>query len=159
MNRHQEIFEDTIEVVLSSWTALDLAVSHFDGNFREGQRRRQMLAEALSDSIRLGDYTQLDIAEFIDEYMLDQFSLELDDNSHHEISRVLMDSWNLIRQGEFPQISKRRSGAASSITKDYIEEVSSDDDDDVDMDTHETTNVSHPRIVTDEDGWSTVVRK
>lgn len=158
-----EIFERTIDLVLSSWTALDLAVSHFDGSYREGQNRRTSLLEALSDSIRPGQYSEIDIAEFISEYMLEQFSVELDDNSHYEIAKVLIDSWARIVQGCPPAIVKRSSGAAGSVTQNCIEEVSSaEDDDDVCMEvTDDKPSRPDPqsRIITDDDGWSTVLKK
>lgn len=159
----QDLFESAIDSVLSSWTALDLAVSHFDGQYREAQRRRDTLLESLSDSIRPGQYSEIDIAEFINEYMLEQFSLELDDNSHHEIAKLLIESWNIIRQGHTPRILKRSSGAALSVTNNLIEEVACADGEDVEMDLDDTVNHHqgnhHPRITVDEDGWSTVLPK
>lgn len=159
----QDLFETTIDTVLSAWTALDLAVSHFDGNYREAQRRRETLLESLSDSIRPGQYSEIDIAEFINEYMLEQFSLELDDNSHHEIAKLLVESWNLIRLGQTPRVSKRSSGAALSVTNNLIEEVACADGEDVEMDLDDTVNPhqgnQHSKLFIDEDGWSTVLPK
>jgi len=159
----QSVFEDVLDQILTSWTALDLAVGHFDGQLREAQEKRQILLEAISDSIRDEKYEVQDIAEFISEFMYEHFFMELDDESHFGVAKVCMDAWIMCKEGKLPQIAIRVSGSGASVLKDISEEV----DEDVEMEDSNmqdesgepSQSVNRPHVVTDEDGWSTIVPK
>ena len=133
-------------------------MTHYDGQYREGQDKRQTLLESLADAIRGDKFELEDIAEFLNEFMYDMFSMELDDNSHYDVAKVAMEAWVLVKQGIRPQITKRQSGASCSELKDQTEEVSDDEDmEDTDMTDEPSKSSSQPKIVTDDDGWSTIV--
>jgi hypothetical protein len=155
MTTCREVLEGFLDELLSSWTALDLAVTHFDGQYREAQARRECLIESLTDAIIAETFEVTDIAEFLTEFLFEQFSVELDDESHYQVATVISQGWKLIKQGVRPQFPKRASGATNSTIADNTEEVSGDED----AETHGESMQSNsgPRIVTDEDGWSTVV--
>jgi hypothetical protein len=156
MSAQQQVLEEVLDAILGSWTALELAVAHFDGQYRDAQNRRQTLLESLTDALLSNQYELVDIAEFLNEYMLEQFSMELDDNSHYEVAKVALDAHAMIRQGVRPHIRRREHGAAVSMLKDQTEEVS--DNEDMECDAEPQSQSSHqPRIITDDDGWSTVV--
>ena len=140
--------------LLESWTALELAVSHFDGQYREAQERKQTLLTSLSEAIATDQYSGEDVAEFINEYMFEQFSMELDDDSHIQIAGIMMEGWKLIKQGVQPQLPKRKSGASMSTINDQAQETSDVEDEEM---ADSSSKPTGSRIVTDEDGWSTVV--
>lgn len=150
----QQVLEEALDAILGSWTALELAVAHFDGQFREAQNRRQTLLEALTDALIANQYEVADIADFLNEYMLEHFAMELDDESQYEVAKVSMDAYTLVRQGVRPEIRAKQNGASVSTLKDQTEEVSDNEDMECDGQAQST---HQPRIITDDDGWSTVV--
>ena len=154
MTTKREVLDQFLVAVLSSWTALELASTHYGGNFRDAQRKQEALSESLSDAILSEQYGVDDIAEFLNLYLFDEFSMELDDMSHIQVATVILNGWNQIKQGVLPTVLTRPSGAKASTFADNTEETSDADDDDME----DGPSQSHgPRIVTDEDGWSTVV--
>jgi hypothetical protein len=159
MTTVREVLDSYVVHVLGSWTALELAVTHFGGSYRDGQAKQQNLIESLSDAVLTDQYSLEDIAEFLNLYLFDEFSMELDDNSHFEVAKTILDGWAQIKQGLLPnRIIQRRSGAAQSTLTDNTQEVS-DAEDDAEMDDKPSKSSNGPRIVTDEDGWSTVVSR
>ena len=161
--RMTETFEAVLDEILTSWTALDLAIGHYDGSIRDAKEKRTILLESLSDAIRQEKYEMGEIAEFINEYMYDSFFMELDDNSPFDIARVCMEAWAVCKQGRVPQIPGRKNGANCSIVQNLTEEVdeSASDIDDTEMadDPNPQSRPPQPRTITDEDGWTTVVPK
>ena len=155
MTTTREVLDQFLFKVLGSWTALELASTHYGGNFRDAQHKQQVLLESLSDAVISDQYGVDDIAEFLNLYLFDEFSMELDDSSHVEVATVILNGWSQIKHGVIPQITGRSSGARASTFTDNTEETS-DVDDDANM-TEERSQSHGPRIVTDEDGWSTVV--
>ena len=158
MTTVREVLDSYIVHVLGSWTALELAVTHFGGSYRDGQAKQQSLIESLSDAIVSDQYSLDDIAEFLNLYLFDEFSMELDDMSHFEVAKVLLEGWAQIRQGIVPSRVQRRSGAGQSTLADNTEEVS-EGEDDAEMTDQPSKSSNGPRVVTDEDGWSTVVSR
>jgi uncharacterized protein YeeX (DUF496 family) len=164
VNRVVESFETAIDGILSSWTALDLAIGHYDGSIRDAKEKRAVLLESLSDAIRQEKYEVNDIAEFINDYMYENFFMELDDHSEVSVARVSMDAWIVCKQGRIPQIPGGRNGASSSVLQDLAVEVDDeidDGDEDIEMadDSHVTGRLSNPKTITDDDGWTTIVPK
>ena len=155
MTTTRESLERFLMAVLGSWTAFELASTHYGGNFRDAQRKQQLLLDSLVDAVLSDQYEVDDIAEFLNLYLFDEFSMELDDMSHVEVARVVLDGWSLIKQGVVPALPGRASGARASTFADNTEETS-DVDDDTNM-TDAPSQSHQPRIVTDEDGWSTVI--
>ena len=160
-DRFAESYEKVLDGVLASWTALDLAVGHYDGPIRDAQEKRIVLLESISDAVRQEKYELNDIAEFINDYMYENFSMELDDNSQFDVARVCMEAWAVCKEGRIPQIPGRRSGATCSVVHDLAVEVDEDGEDveDVDMADGSRPHAPHPKTVTDEDGWTTVIPK
>jgi hypothetical protein len=158
MSNGGSVLEEFVQAVLGSWTALELAVGHFGGNFRDAQTTRLLLVESLSDALRSDQYDVNDIAEFLNLFFFDEFSTELEDGSQLEVAHVLMNGWNMIKQGIRPCIASKESGARVSTVSDAVEESSDieDGDETVGAASHSTIGA---RIVTDEDGWSTVIAR
>ncbi len=153
-----ESYERVLEEILASWTALDLAVGHYDGPIRDAQDKRIVLLESISDAVTQEKYELNDIAEFINEYMYENFFMELDDNSQYDVARVCMEAWLVCKEGRIPQIPGRRSGATCSVVQDLAVEV--DDEVDESGDTEmvdESRRATNPKTVTDDDGWTTVI--
>lgn len=161
MSTVQQVFEEVLDDVLGSWTALELAMTHYDGHFRDAQYKRMTLLGSVSDAVRSDKYELEDVAEFLYSFMDEEFNMELDDNSHVDVASVILNAWYMVRQGVRPQLAKRATGAAVSVIQDKCEEVDGGEEtDDVNMDDEDDKrNQSNhqPKIVTDEDGWSTVV--
>jgi hypothetical protein len=153
------IYEEVVDEILASWTALDLAIGHYDGQLRDAHEKRQVLLEAISDAVSEDRYEVQDIAEFINEYMYENFFMELDDESHIGVARVCIDAWNMCKTGQRPVVAKRASGSSCSVIKDDSEEIDEDAEmADSHMDEEPSSNhCNRPHVVTDEDGWSTVV--
>ena len=158
MTTVRNVLESFISNVLESWTALELAVAHYGGQYREGQAKRISLTESLSEAVLTDQYEVEDIAEFLNLYLFDEFSMELDDMSHFEVAKVLLDGWSQIKRGLVPAMLQRSSGAQHSTLADNTEEVS-DAEDDTEMGEEPTKSSNGPKIITDEDGWSTVVSR
>lgn len=164
MDRSSETLEKVIDQVLSSWTAMDLAIGHYDGSIREAKEKRTVLLESLSDAIRQEKYELNDIAEFINDYMYENFFIELDDHSQVSVARVCMDAWAACKQGVVPQVPDGRNGASSSVLQDLAVEVDDETegaDEDTEMvdDSHVPARSSNPKTITDDDGWTTIVPK
>jgi hypothetical protein len=158
----QSVYEDVLDEVLTSWTALDLAGGQYDGQLREAREKRQVLLEAISDAVREDKYEVQDIAEFINEYMYEQFFMELDDESHFGVAKVCLDAWNMCKNGQRPHMIKQTSGSSCSVIKDVSEEVDQDadmEDSHMEDDSEQSQSANRPHVVTDEDGWSTIVPK
>jgi hypothetical protein len=152
------VFEEVLAQILNSWTALELAVTHFDGQFRDAQHNKQQLLESLCDAIVEDKYSQEDIAGYVNDYMFDHFHMELDDDSQFEVAKASMDAWTICRTGARPHIARRPNGANCSIVKEEVDEVDEDEDmgDDSPRDPSSSTQ-RQPKVVTDEEGWSTVM--
>lgn len=164
INRLVESFEVVIEEILSSWTALDLAIGHYDGSISDAKEKRTVLLESLSDAIRQEKYDVNDIAEFINDYMYENFFMELDDNSEVSVARVCIDAWIACKQGRIPQIPGGRNGASCSVLQDLAVEVDdeidgSDEDTEMADDSHGSSRQINPKTITDDDGWTTIVPK
>ena len=150
-------FNSIVEQVLVSWTALELAVAHFDGQYRTAQDKRIYLYTILCEIIPDEKYTVVDIAEYLADFMLEEFSLELDDNSHFDVSNLLISAWSMIKQGKVFTVSINKSGAVGSVLRSDVVEVEEDSPcESVDAEKKERQCI---QMETDEDGWSTIVRK
>ena len=155
----QQVFEEVLDDILSSWTALELAMNHYDGHFREGQDKRMVLLGSLSDAIRSEQYELEDVAEFLFKFLDEEFNMELDDNSDVDVAAVSTHAWQLVRQGIRPQLVRRVAGASVSVIQDHTQEVEGEPAD-ADMEDDaggKSQFANQPRIVTDDDGWSTIV--
>jgi len=163
LGRVVEAFETVLDEILASWTALDLAVGHYDGPLRDAQEKRAVLLESISDAVRQEKYELNDIAEFINDYMYENFSMDLDDNSQFDVARVCMEAWCVCKEGRVPQIPRRKNGATCSVVQDLAVEVDSEDNDaeDTEMvdDSQPRARSSNPKTITDDDGWTTVCPK
>jgi hypothetical protein len=155
----QQVFEEVLDDVLSSWTALDLAITHYDGHFREGQEKRMTLLGSLSDAIRSERFEAEEIAEFLFSFMDEDFNMELDDNSHVDVANTCMNAWSMIKEGVRPHLARRGPGQSVAVIEDQTEEVEGEVMEDDDSPPERSQFNNNPRIVTDEDGWSTVVPK
>ena len=154
MSTVQEVYEEALEDLLSSWTALDLVMTHYDGPVREAASKRQVLLENISDIVREDKYDVPSIGEFINDYMFEKFHMELDDESHFSVAKIAMEAWELAKRGIRPQIPKTQNGARGSLVQEIVEEV---DGDSGMEDDEPSQSAPQPRIVTDEDGWSTIL--
>jgi hypothetical protein len=154
MTSYGSMLEKFLVDLLDSWTALELAVSHFEGQYREAQERKHTLLVSLAEAIVSEQFSAVDVGEFINEYMLEQFSMELGDDSHIQIAGIMMEGWKLVKQGIQPQLPKRINGASMSTINDQVQETSDVEDEDIGDSSNRPVG---SRIVTDEDGWSTVV--
>ena len=158
------MFASVVEQVLASWTALDLAVGHYEGQFRAAQEKRINLYTSLCDVIPEEKYSAIDIGEYLADYLLEEFAVELDDNSHFDVANVLLNSWSMIKEGKVPNLSSVQSGMAGSVLRSDIVEVDGCVTGESSL-LHATnggqTEQPHQslQMETDEDGWSTIVRK
>lgn len=151
-----ELFESVLYEILSSWTALELAVQHYDGPIRDAHAKRQELLECLCDAITEDKYTVEDIAEYLCDFLFEKFYLELDDNSHFEVATVSIQAWAMCKSGTRPVVAHNKNSAGGSIVKEMIEEVDFSDADE-NMDGPSVSSQRQPRVMTDDDGWSTVM--
>lgn len=153
-----QTFESVLGEILSSWTALELAVQHYDGPIKVAQEKSVDLLESLCDAITTDKYSMEDISEYICEFMLEKFHMELDDDSHLQVAAVALQSWGLCKTGVRPVVAQKRNSVGGSVIRELVEEVEdSDDDDDMMGDGPSSSSNRQPRVVTDEDGWSTVM--
>lgn len=146
-------FARVVEEILGSWTALELAIAHYDGQYRAAQEKREELSSALCQVVPEEKYSVVDIAEYLAEYMLEKLFVELDDNSHVDVANLLLVAWGMIREGRVPVVHTRQSGAGASQLRSEIVEV---EESDMPLTEHRQPQL---QMEVDDDGWSTLVRK
>ncbi|KAH0467666.1 hypothetical protein IEQ34_002699 [Dendrobium chrysotoxum] len=161
--------EEGIFLVLSRWTALQMAVESEWGG-RESRRKSEELGSAI-----LSWFTQSkeplyidDLENLLDENMEHSFNTEIDDGSVEEVAEQLMVIHEDLLQGNFESIEKLRKAAPGTVAvsqsrqamDDNVDESSDDEGSDMMVDESPLTETVADKTeqiqMPDEEGWCVV---
>jgi hypothetical protein len=145
-----------IDNYLSAWTALELGLNHYEGHPNEARELKNDLLSEIVHIVSTGQYNETDLAEHLADFLDERLHVDVGDNSHIEVSRMAFEACRLLHSGQVPRTVQRRGGN-QSVIQGNIEEVSGDEDEEMNDDQMESGRDNQPRVVTDDDGWSTVV--
>ncbi|PKA51921.1 hypothetical protein AXF42_Ash008150 [Apostasia shenzhenica] len=163
------LLEEGISLVLSRWTALQMAVENEWGG-RDSRRKYDELASSIfSWFIQTKEPRYIDDLEnILDESMVGSFNTEIEDGSIEEVSEQLMITHEDLLQGNFQSIENLRKSnfgmnAVSQSRQAMNNHVdNSSDEEGLDMivdETHTTPLIAetpNPAQMPDEEGWSVV---
>ena len=176
------MFDLSIALTLSAWPALTLAVENLWGG-PESLEKRDWFAGAISDLIANAPDADVDyVDQFLLQVMIDEFDVNIEDDSGEEVAAKIVGLRKLTLQGDFAMVDdmyqkwqerKSRSGGGSVM----FQHVENSDDDDTDWDSedmgdndHEDVNMNEaPALVSapkekaqprvDDDGFTEVLSK
>lgn len=173
----QEQFDHGIALSLSLWPALSLAVSNNWGG-PSSSDKRDWFAGAVSDLFTERPDTDLeDVETVLLQVMLDEFEVNVDDESAFEVAEQIMRLRMQCGRGDFTEVEQLRERWSKKGGKEVMfKKVERNEDDDVtDWDSDETDesedeegdiemgDAPQPKEkvapVVDEDGFTTVVSK
>ncbi|KAJ6841294.1 pre-rRNA-processing protein TSR2 [Iris pallida] len=166
-------FSEGIALVLSRWTALQMAVENGWGGRESRQKSSNLADSVLSWFSQSSDALYIDDLEnFLDEEMAVSFNTEIEDGSVEEVAEQLMVMHEGCLEGNYESIEKLRNLLPLANAVRQSKEVSNDDTDEssdeeasdmvVDepvMPKEMAVNKPKPREMPDEDGWSVVAPK
>ena len=153
-----------IRTVFSRWTALQLAVSHRMGG--EGSEAKyeafiQAFGEFLMRNLRPASTSnEMDIQEYLDEILDEEFNTVLDDGSSYELAQLFLRYIHLILQGKSNEIQEELQLQQSNLPPVQMS-VRNDDDSSSSSESEEeiVDKVKPQSMEIDEDGWTTVHRR
>ncbi|KAI9834049.1 MAG: hypothetical protein M1819_003334 [Sarea resinae] len=147
----QAKFDLGIAVALSTWPALTVAVQNQWGG-PDSSDKRDWLAGAISDLFTTRPDTDAeDVETMLLQVMIDEFDVNVDDESGFPIARLIMDLRKETLQGDFAEVDRmyaawvERRGKSEKIKVqvvdnsgddtdwDSVDEEDDDEDDDVEM--------------------------
>ncbi|XP_078438405.1 uncharacterized protein LOC144708833 [Wolffia australiana] len=159
------LFIEGVSLVLSRWTALQLAVEDGWGGKDSRQKSKDLESDVISWFIQTNEPLYIDDLEAIlDENMVRSFNAEIDDGSIMEVAEKLMILHEECLEGNYASLEKLR------MTKPSVQAISQsqmmmneDEEDESDMMMTDALNSEPvaaveriPKQVIDEDGWSVV---
>ncbi|XP_020572622.1 pre-rRNA-processing protein TSR2 homolog [Phalaenopsis equestris] len=159
-----QFLEEGIFLVLSRWTALQMAVENEWGG-RESRRKSEELASAI-----FSWFTQSkeplyidDLEKLLDENMESSFNTEIDDGSVEEVAEQLMVIHEDLLGGNFASIADLRKAAPATASVSQSRKVEeSSDDEGSDMIVDESPQAESlgdnktEEIQVDDEGWRVV---
>ncbi|KAG0651268.1 20S rRNA accumulation 2 [Hyphodiscus hymeniophilus] len=170
-------FELGITLSLFFWPSLSLAVTNQWGGPNSADKREWFASETISQLQQTSDADTEWIEEFLLQVMLDEFEVNVDDDSGFEVAEQMVRMRKDCARGEFAEVRALKEKWDSRGGKDIEElfkgvergeeedetdgSVDEDDDEDVEMD-------EAPRLVTvkekaepevDEDGFTKITKK
>lgn len=121
--------QDGINLLLSRWSALQIAVENGFGGRDSSQKSQQLPIDLFSLLTQSKEPIYIDDLEnMLDEFML-SLNTEIDDGSIEEISEKLMIMHEECLEGNFMSIERLRDAPRVSVP--HIRQAASDEDDDV----------------------------
>ncbi|MQL71868.1 hypothetical protein Taro_004196 [Colocasia esculenta] len=163
------IFIEAVSLVLSRWTALQMAVEDGWGG-KDSRRKSQELESAIVSWFTQSNDTLYidDLENMLDESMVVSFNTEIEDGSVEEVAEQLMVIHEECRQGNYASIEKLRTSKPQAHAISQSKRVINDDDDESSDDDASDMMVDEPkpnvaavdkpkpRQVPDEEGWTVV---
>ncbi|CAA6670090.1 unnamed protein product [Spirodela intermedia] len=164
-------FVEGVSLVLSRWTALQMAVEDGWGGKDSRQKSQELEAGIVSWFIQSKEPLYIDDLErMLEESMVLSFNTEIDDGSVGEVAEQLMIIHEECLEGNYASIERLRMSkpgthavSQSLRMMDENEDESSDDEEASDMMMVDDLKLKpvvggekNPKQVVDEDGWSVV---
>ncbi|KAI9265230.1 Pre-rRNA-processing protein TSR2-domain-containing protein [Phascolomyces articulosus] len=168
-------FEEGVNYIFKSWTALNLAVEQDWGGVDSAEKRDWMMQVIVDYFGSNGKKLDIeDIETILEQIMTDEFQILLEDDSAYLVAKHLVEVYHQCIRGNFTEVerlkakyqSRQPATASRQQNNDNEEEDDSsgeegpeeDGDDDMDMDEDEPRS-SRPEPQIDDDGFETVTYK
>ncbi|KAF3339648.1 pre-rRNA-processing protein TSR2 [Carex littledalei] len=168
------IFAEGISLVLSRWTALQMAVENQWGG-RESRGKADQLVASIQEFFGQKEDLYIDeLEELLEVYMLDSLSTEVQDGSVPEVAEQLMIMHEECLEGKYESIQKLKQLAPRTNAVSQSKQVVNDNDDDssdeedsesdsMEMEATKEMDVDPVKTGTkpgpDPDGWTVVANK
>ena len=153
-----------IRTVFSRWTALQLAVTHSMGGPESETKYEafiQAFAEYLTNNLRPASTNDMEIQEYLDEILDEEFNTVLDDGSSYELAQLFVRYLLLILQNKLNEVEGELQLQQSNVPSIQMSVRNGDESSSSDESEEEIVEqvVKHQSMEVDEDGWTTVHRR
>ncbi|XP_020274203.1 pre-rRNA-processing protein TSR2 [Asparagus officinalis] len=163
------LFSEGISLVLSRWTALQMAIENQWGGRDSRQKSHDLASSILSWFSQSKEPLYIDDLEnILDECMALSFNTEIDDGSVEEVAEELMVMHEDCLRGNYESIEKLRKSVPMMNAVSQSKRVTNDDDDDESSDEEASDMMVDEPVVPksgpqpkqnempDEEGWAVV---
>ncbi|RAL48536.1 hypothetical protein DM860_005960 [Cuscuta australis] len=129
-------FQEGIFLVLSRWTSLQMAVAEEWGGPTSRKKSEDLVVRIFSMFAQSKETLHVnDLEDFLDEFMVSNFSAELEDGSIEEVAEKLMIMHGECAEGNFSTINDLKATNLVSSSVSYRrQEVCGEEEDDIDSD-------------------------
>eukprot|EP00290_Baffinella_frigidus_P019825 CAMPEP_0180217458 /NCGR_PEP_ID=MMETSP0987-20121128/16963_1 /TAXON_ID=697907 /ORGANISM="non described non described, Strain CCMP2293" /LENGTH=184 /DNA_ID=CAMNT_0022177031 /DNA_START=14 /DNA_END=565 /DNA_ORIENTATION=- len=167
-----ELFPEAVRSVFERWTALNLAVSHNWGDGDSLSKREELITNCCGGFMNGKKIDPTEVEDFLDGYMLANYTTEADDESPKEVSYLLCRIYDLLAAGQLEEAQNLLASPIASLDKcvkapnfdSDAEESSAGESGDDDDEMEEEPKVEEKVTLTEEqqadvdDGWGVVVK-
>ncbi|KAL8587140.1 hypothetical protein ACOMHN_026108 [Nucella lapillus] len=107
-------FDQAVSIILSRWTALQLAVEHGCGgpNSKQKSLDLQSIVQDLFNTNRSLD--PYDLAEFLEDELDDRFGLDAQDGSVYQVCGNICQCFKLLKEGRVAEVEQFLQGFSSA---------------------------------------------
>ncbi|KAI9491469.1 Pre-rRNA-processing protein TSR2-domain-containing protein [Zychaea mexicana] len=152
-------FEQGVEYILKSWTALNLAVEQDWGGVESAEKRDWLIGVIVDYFGSNGKKLDVeDIETILDQIMTDEFQTILEDDSSYLVAKHLVEVYHQCIRGNFTEVERLKEKYQSRQPATASRQQQNNDEDDNDND-NGPPRPSKPEPEIDDDGFETVSYK